>query len=1049
MTKMEKKFRRPEPEYRSAPFWSWNDDLDDKALQYQLDEMKKGGMAGGFIHSRVGLITPYLSKAWMKCVRNTVKYAKRIGIPIYLYDEDRWPSGFAGGLVTKNKKYAMKILKITRLTSKKASKSGSWRFETLTTPSSAYFNNAGYLDTLNQKAVREFIKSTYTAYQKVVGDEFNKTIPAIFTDEPNYLMGWGLSEKYISYLLPWTKGLDKIFRQNYGYDLKENFIYLIENKGDYKKVRYQFIKLVTELFVENFGREIHDWCEENNIALTGHYLAEDTLTSQIAVLGAAMPLYEYMQMPGVDHLARQVDSAYLTIKQCSSVAHQLDKERVLSELFGCSGQNMTFTDRKWIGNWNTVLGINLFCPHLWLYSMAGERKRDYPPTISYQQPYWKYNKVIEDYFARINFIANRGRFQADVLVLHPIESAWCLYNPANTRPVDRLNSKFVRLLKTLSGQHYDYDLGDESLISRYGRVRAGSSSGRITRTQPLFEVGRMGYRLVIIPPVITLRKTTIELLNSFIDKGGRVIGFKPVPQRIDGRKDEKGLIRQLYSRIKLLSEPGTAASKKETGPGYKKTLLPAVTAVVERDISIAEVNKDVEIEDIYYQHRMLNGHTDIYFLVNNNKEKGYSARIKIPARTKTVLEIWDPVTGGISVLDKVRRKDGYFNCCLYFPEASSYILVSRERSVSRKSAESSSQQLLYNQLNCAIGLKHNLTLASCVPGKEIIELPASNWVCRQKGLNSLTLDYCRYKTPGMKTWSRPRYVLDVQNILEKRLKNNTPFSIKYSFKTKLDRHKCDRREEGSKREIFRVFFVLERPEQYEIKVNDRKIAYKDIGYWLDIAFKKIDITDYIRLRGRNTIELKSRFTHPRKPKTLIYVKGGTEIESVYLTGNFNVEGRFRPKKEGLIGRGFTIVDGKDPNASDTIRSGYPFYAGEFVFSQEFEFPADIPRGKRIFLSLDKLDAITLRVTLNKKEAGLVLWPPHALDITDFLKKGKNLIEIEITNSLRNLLGPHHQRDINPKSVGPGSFDDKKNWIDGYTFMPFGLDNPMGKYAEPN
>ena len=989
MPDIEKKFRKPYPEYRSAPFWSWNDDLKDKYLYHQLDEMKKGGMAGGFMHSRTGLITPYLSKNWMNRIRNTVSHAKDIGIPIYLYDEDRWPSGFAGGIVTKNRRYAMKAIRITM------SQNNKCRFEPITIPSHEWFNNCGYLDTLSHEAVREFIKSTYTAYKRAVGDEFNKTIPSIFTDEPNCLTVWQLQDKGSLYL-PWTDGLDKIFERRYGYDLRKNFICFVKNKGDYKKVRYQFIKLITELFVENFGKQIHTWCEENNIALTGHYLEEDTLASQIRVLGAAMPFYEYMHIPGVDHLGRQVQgvnhlgiripSAYLTIKQCSSVAHQLGKERVLSELFGCSGYNMTFTDRKWIGNWNTVLGINLFCPHLWLYSMAGSRKRDHPPAISYQQPYWKYNKVIEDYFARINFITNQGKFYSNILVLHPVESGWCLYNPADVKPVDRLNNKFVSILKTLSGKHFDYDLGDESLISRYGKV--------IKRTGAMFRVGRMDYPLVIVPPVISLRKTTIELLNEFLGRGGKVIGFKPFPERVDGEKDENGLIKEIYPWIYLLPESGSH-------------LISSIETLLKRDISITDVNKGSEIEDIYYQHRVADDNTDIYFLVNNNKEKDWVANIRIPKEKNASLEIWNPVTGDISALKKVNREDGYLNTSLYFPEAGSYILLRREKGVYRQ----------YYQ---------NPTMVPHGHGKEIIRLSESDWVCKQKGLNSIAIDYCQYKTCGMKRWSKPAYVLDVQDILKRRLKNNSPFSIKYAFKAELNKMPE------------KVFLVIERPEQYEINVNGKKIRYRHTGYWIDITFKKIEITGYIITKGENIIELRSKFIHPTKPKTLIYVKGGSEIESIYIVGNFNVDARFKPVRDGMIGQDFKIIDEKEPLISDTVTSGYPFYAGEFVFSQDFDLSFNMPKVKMVFLSIDKPDAITLKVTINKKDAGLIVWPPYRLNVTDLLKKGKNHIEIELTNSLRNLLGPHHQRMVNPEGVCPGSFNDKKNWIDSYTFMPFGI-----------
>ena len=1007
ITEIKQDFKHPKVEYRSVPFWSWNDDLEIDHLKYQLDEMKKGGMAGGFIHSRVGLITPYLSKKWLTLISKSVKYAREIGVPIYLYDEDRWPSGFAGGRVTKNKKYAMRVLEISKVSSNKGSKAGERSFK-IQVPSSKYFNNTGYLDTLNREAVKEFINSTYEVYQKAVGEEFNKTIPAIFTDEPNYL-AQALSDKDNSCFLPWTKGLEKIFKQDYGYDLKKNLISLIANKGDYKKIRYDFFKLAAELFVNNFGKQLYTWCKENNIALIGHYLWEDSLTLQTKAIGAAMPLYEYMHIPGVDHLGRQIDSAYLTIKQCSSVAHQLGKKRVLSELFGCCGQNMTFTDRKWLGNWNTVLGVNLFCPHLWLYSMAGCRKRDYPPTISYQQPYWKYNKIIEDYFARINFITNQGKFQTDILVIHPIGSAWCLYNPANTKPVDRLNNKFVSLLKTLFGQHYDYDLGDESLIAKYGEVITKVSYRESYRNQAkaLFEIGRMKYKLVIIPPVVSLRKTTVELLNLFINKGGRVIGFKPLPERIDGNKDKQGLIKQIYSRITIL-------------PGSEKThanLILSVARFINRSVSIIGTgrnNKNLEIEDIYYQHRVIDNKADIYFLTNNNKDKSYTVRVKIPAGKGKILEIWDPITGDVSVLNEAKIINGYFNCSLYFPEAGARILIKRHLPSKMK----------YRQLHYQPALP---LLSKQV--KEIVKFSASKWTCQHKDLNNITLDYCQYKTAGMRTWSKPAYTLDVQSGFEKRLKNNQSFSIRYSFKTKLSKKPEE------------LFLVLERPEQYEIKINNRKVIYKDIGCWVDIAFKKNNIADYVRLKGRNTIELVSRFVQPVKPKTTIYVKGGTEIESVYLLGSFNVQGKFRLRKQGFTGSDFLIVDSKSPDASDTIRSGYPFYTGRFIFSQEFGILAGPLKNKRkrIILSMNKIKAVSLKVTINRKEAGLILWPPYCLDITDLVKKGKNLIEIEIACSLRNPLGPHHHKEINPEFVGPESFNCKELWDDGYTFVEVGLD----------
>jgi len=121
-------------------------------------------------------------------------------------------------------------------------------------------------------------------------------------------------------------------------------------------------------------------------------------------------------------------------------------------------------------------------------------------------------------------------------------------------------------------------------------------------------------------------------------------------------------------------------------------------------------------------------------------------------------------------------------------------------------------------------------------------------------------------------------------------------------------------------------------------------------------------------------------------------------------------------------------------SKDLVTDGYPFYAGSFLFSQKFKVK---PSGK-VFLKFENFNAIVAKVTVNKKEAGLVFLPPYQIEVTEFLKKGENLLEIEITNSLRNLLGPHHHQKAELLSVGPYSFSNEKNWTDSYSFIPFGL-----------
>ena len=92
-------FRDPPKSFRPAPFWSWNDDLEDDELAWQVRDMKAKGFGGYFMHSRDGLITEYLSEAWMQRVATCIRVGREQDMESWLYDEDRWPSGFAGGLV--------------------------------------------------------------------------------------------------------------------------------------------------------------------------------------------------------------------------------------------------------------------------------------------------------------------------------------------------------------------------------------------------------------------------------------------------------------------------------------------------------------------------------------------------------------------------------------------------------------------------------------------------------------------------------------------------------------------------------------------------------------------------------------------------------------------------------------------------------------------------------------------------------------------------------------------------------------------------------------
>ncbi len=97
--KIRKMFANPPSEYRSAPLWDWNEQISREGIDFQMKEFKKAGIGGVFVHPRPGLITEYLSNDWFQLFDYTVQKGKELDMKVWIYDENSYPSGFAGGHV--------------------------------------------------------------------------------------------------------------------------------------------------------------------------------------------------------------------------------------------------------------------------------------------------------------------------------------------------------------------------------------------------------------------------------------------------------------------------------------------------------------------------------------------------------------------------------------------------------------------------------------------------------------------------------------------------------------------------------------------------------------------------------------------------------------------------------------------------------------------------------------------------------------------------------------------------------------------------------------
>ncbi|HZL76640.1 MAG TPA: hypothetical protein VFB97_02955 [Bacteroidales bacterium] len=99
LASLSSEFKLPSKEYTTAPFFVWNYKITKEEIDHYLKEFKKQGSLQVIVHPRPGLITEYLSDEWFELFKYTVDKGKELGMNIWIYDEDSYPSGFAGGHV--------------------------------------------------------------------------------------------------------------------------------------------------------------------------------------------------------------------------------------------------------------------------------------------------------------------------------------------------------------------------------------------------------------------------------------------------------------------------------------------------------------------------------------------------------------------------------------------------------------------------------------------------------------------------------------------------------------------------------------------------------------------------------------------------------------------------------------------------------------------------------------------------------------------------------------------------------------------------------------
>jgi len=1011
MEELRKLFADPPSAYRGKPFWAWNGKLQADELRRQIRVMHHMGLGGFFMHSRVGLATPYLSDEWFEMVEACVDEAEKLAMEAWLYDEDRWPSGAAGGLVTREERFrhrnlvmvpcepgelktkqeplaifaariegcvARELLRLEALPPNQKAPDGATVLAFFVVPDqpSSWFNGATYLDTMSHEAVQRFIEVTHEAYRRTIGDAFGQRVPGIFTDEPNYgrAMGEVSFAGLKGWAVPWTCGLPRTFAERYGYDILAElpWIFFDADGEPVSPVRRDYFDCITFLFTDAFARQIGEWCDENDMMHTGHVLAEGTLRSQTTVVGSAMRFYEHMQAQGIDILTER-SYEYGTAKQCSSVLRQMGRRWMLSELYGCTGWDFGFEGHKAIGDWQAALGVNLRCQHLSWYTMSGEAKRDYPASIHFQSPWWPHYRRVEDYFARVGAVMSRGEAVRRLLVVHPIESVWALANLRweDSAEVRRLDEQFEEIRAWLLEEHLDFDYGDEDMLARLGRVPEGDP--------PRLTVGQAGYDAVLVPPMVTVRSSTVALLTRFAEAGGAVIFCGELPRYVDAKRR---------------TDQAMAFARDCTCVPYDRHALAKAAGDVARSVSI-RADGGREHRDVLYLLQR-EGDNHYLFLCNTNRSS-QTGPLEVQVHAQGNVQLWDPETGKrYAVAAETDGATVRFQTSMA-PSGSRLFVLTPD-------AEA-------------------LPAAPRVTGARAERLPADGWAALLAEPNVLVLDRAQYRMDDGQ-WQGPEEILRVDAAVRRTL--GLPVRggqmVQPWAREKEERGASTRLELRYSFEAQDVpsgpfMLAMEDPARFEIRLNGRLVpAESECGWWVDPAIRMLPLDVGDLVVGRNEITLRGRFDEH------------ANLEAMFLLGDFAVE---------LEGTDARLGRPRELTFGDWTEQGLPFYAGAVAYRTRIT--ATPRQGERVFLEVPEFRGACVRVLVDGVEAGVIAWPPREVEITE-LVAGKADVEltVEVISHRRNAFGPLHHVEKWPRWTGPAQYvTTGGQWQDEYNLVPCG------------
>ena len=474
------------------------------------------------------------------------------------------------------------------------------------------------IDYLDPAASALYLKLVHEAYEKVVGDEFGKTI-----------LGWRLDETDYSGFAPWTGKLLETFKAQKGYDLQPYIaeIFADPQNPEARRVKADYWDVWSGMFARNFYKPLQEWCEARGMEYMGHLNHEETQfnlrgESMVANEGSYWRDVRQMGVPGIDNLS-QIGPGIIADfpKIAASAAHMNGRPLVWEEEGGDPS-----TTGKFVFDYQLARGVNYM-------NFRGLKAAPVQGVLLNR------TAAMGWYFSRCQYLMAIGRPAAQISLFHPTDTYWL-----GGQQAQESDAVTVKLQMELIRHQIDFDHVDSDALGSYLTLEDGgfkNLSGQV-------------YKAVVIPTSTVIQKSVLDRLRIFAANGGKVIFVGRTPSMV---------VDQTFLHPES-SAPDLSFAMLEPTPDLTDRVVAALPT--------PDVKLDTPCDMINYNHRYLKD-GDVYFFFNESRQTiSRTARL---AGTGQV-QVWDAGDGTFHPLAGMDTANGSVNVPLTLgPQGAMFVVI--------------------------------------------------------------------------------------------------------------------------------------------------------------------------------------------------------------------------------------------------------------------------------------------------------------------------------------------------------------------------------------